>query len=55
MNGGGDQLARGMKSAVFGGPSKTSQKKWDNIWKDYKPEVEHEKKKEDENTLLTRE
>jgi hypothetical protein len=32
-NNGGDQLARGAKSATFGPPANISQAKWDAIWK----------------------
>jgi len=28
-----DSLARGARSAVFGGPSNISQEKWDAMWK----------------------
>jgi hypothetical protein len=53
MNNGGDVLARGGRSAQFGGPSNVSQKTWDDIWKDYEPEIEYEKKKEDEESFFT--
>jgi hypothetical protein len=43
-----DILAAGARQAQFGGPSHISQATWDEIWSDYKPEVEYEKKKEDE-------
>lgn len=32
-----DSLARGARSAQFGGPSGISQAKWDAIFKDYNP------------------
>jgi hypothetical protein len=33
-NNGGDQLARGAKSATFGPPANISQARWDAIWAD---------------------
>ena len=35
-NNGGDQLARGAKSATFGPPANISQARWDAIWADEK-------------------
>ena len=32
-----DSLARGARSAQFGGPAGVSQAKWDGIFKDYNP------------------
>jgi len=46
MNGGGDILARGARSAVFPpAGAKVSQEKWDAIFDDYDPknELAHEK------------
>lgn len=41
-----DILAAGGRRAQFGGPSNISQTTWDEIWADYKPEVEYEVTKE---------
>lgn len=33
----GDRLASGGRSAIFGGPSGITQKKWDEMWEPEKP------------------
>lgn len=46
MNGGGDQLARGARSAVFGPARGISQAKWESIWEAEKEVVEQSGKDE---------
>lgn len=43
MNQGGDVLARGLKSAIFG-PPKVSQEAWDKIWAKEEPVKKSEDK-----------
>lgn len=38
MNGGGDQLARGARSAIFGPARGISQTRWDAMWLPEEPE-----------------
>jgi hypothetical protein len=47
MNGGGDVLAKGGKSATFG-PPKVSQERWNAIWAEEPKEPKPKSKKQSE-------